>query len=181
MSTTRPRVTPHHSLDIPSRTMATMSAALHPMQLRPYRTPATAALRIRLKGSGPCSAHSSRQRAWLARLIGLTEYIPARARATPTTMGWSGSGPGRYVLREPDQTGEPGPLPRAVRTAWAAALQPDAERCGRGCALRPQLHGMQRGAHGGHGAARDVQSVVGGDPEPCRPRLQVRPSAAHAI
>src|SRR5215475_3272330 len=45
--------------------------------------------------------------------------------------GWTGSGSSRRLLREPDQTGEPGPLPRAVRAAWAAALQPDAKRRGR--------------------------------------------------
>src|SRR5256885_12941849 len=39
-------------------------------------------------------------------------------------------------------------------------------------ALRPQLPWMQRGAHGGHGPSRDVQSVVGGDPGHRRPHLR---------
>jgi len=34
--------------------------------------------------------------------------------------GGTGSGGGRRLLHQPDQTGEPGPLPRAVRAAWAA-------------------------------------------------------------
>src|SRR6058998_2620658 len=76
---------------------------------------------------------------------------------------------------------EPGPVPRAMRAAWAASLQPDAERRCRRRALRPQLPWMQRGAHGGHGPSRDVQSVVGGDPGHRRAHLQVRASAANAI
>src|SRR5437773_6567547 len=103
------------------------------------------------------------------------------ALAEPGSGGWTGSGSGRPLFPQPDQTGEPGPLPRAVRAAWAASLQPDAERrCGRR-ALRPQLSWMQRGAHGGHGPRRDVQSVVGGDPGHRRPHLQARASAATAI
>src|SRR6266849_5178561 len=103
------------------------------------------------------------------------------ALAEPGSGGWTGSGSGRRLFPQPDQTGEPGPLPRAVRAAWAASLQPDAERRRRGRALRAQLPWMQRGAHGGHGPSRDVQSVVGGDPGHRHPHLQVRASAANAI
>ncbi len=57
------------------------------------------------------------------------------ALAQPGRGGWTGSGAGRRLLPQPDQAGEPGPLPRAVRAAWAASLQPDAERrCRRACA-----------------------------------------------
>src|SRR6266403_5279692 len=86
------------------------------------------------------------------------------ALAEPGSGGWTGSGSGRRLLPQPDQTGEPGPLPRAVRAARAASLQPDAERRRRRRALWPQLPWMQRGADGGHGPSRDVRSVVGGDP-----------------
>src|SRR5207247_1980036 len=82
--------------------------------------------------------------------------------AQPACRRWTGAGSGRRLLCQPDQTGEPGPVPRAMRAAWAASLQPDAERRCRRRALRPQLPWMQRGAHGGHGPSRDVQSVVGG-------------------
>src|SRR5260370_846773 len=112
----------------------------------------------------------------------LLKALDAReALAQPGYGGRTGSGSGRRLLLQPDQTREPGSLPRAVCAAWATALQPDAERRGRRRALRPQLPWMQRGAHGGHGPPRDVQSVVGGNPEHRRPRLQVRASAAHAI
>jgi Predicted metal-binding integral membrane protein (DUF2182) len=86
------------------------------------------------------------------------------ALAEPAGGGWIGAGSGWCLLAHPDQASEPGPLPRAVCAAWAASLQPDAQRRGRRRALRPQLHRMQRGTHGGHGPPRDVQSVVGGDP-----------------
>ena len=52
---------------------ASINPALHPRQLNPYRPPATIALRMRLNGNGPWSAHSSRHSASVARLRGVSE------------------------------------------------------------------------------------------------------------
>ncbi len=95
--------------------------------------------------------------------------------------GGTGSGCGRRLLCQLDQARKPSPLPRAVRAAWAASLQPDAERRCRRRALRAQLPWMQRGAHGGYGPDRNVQPVVGGDSRHRRRHLQARASAANAI
>src|SRR5438874_2148460 len=58
MRTTMP-ITAHHRLDIPRRTMATMSAALHPRQLRPRAASSPPSSRPRSRrrtraGQGPC-------------------------------------------------------------------------------------------------------------------------------
>ena len=146
--------------------------------------------RVRADGrgaTGMAGRHGSACRHVPRRVAGVRRGVLRRlhrrenALAQPGGGGWTGSGSGRRLLRQPDQTGEPGPLPRAVRTAWAASLQPDAERRCRWRALRPQLPWVQRGADGGHGPHRDVQSVVGGDPGHRRPHLQGRASAAIAI
>src|SRR4029450_5799236 len=72
----------------------------------------------------------------LRRLVLRDLHRGENALAESGSRGWTGSGSGRLLLPEPDQTGEPGPLPRAVRTARAASLQPDAERRCRRRALR---------------------------------------------
>jgi hypothetical protein len=62
----------HAMLAVPIKSIPTIKPAVHPRQLSPYRPPATTALFMRLNGNAPCSAHSSRQRASLARLSGVS-------------------------------------------------------------------------------------------------------------
>ena len=111
---------------------------------------------------------------WL--LFGMVCYAVHRhenALAPPACGRGTGAGSGRRLLGQPNQTGEPGSVPRAMRAAWAASLQPGGAPLS-GRALLPQLPWVQRGAHGGHGPSWDVQSLVGGASGHRRPHLQVR-------
>src|SRR6266850_8598987 len=61
--------------------------------------------------------HVPRRVADLRRGVLRDLYRRENALAQPAFGCWTGPRSGRRLLRQPDQTGEPGPLPRAVRAA----------------------------------------------------------------